>query len=138
MQRIVALDFGLKRTGIAISDENRMFAFGWGNISSEKLMETLIEIKNKEPFDTIALGYPTRLDNSDSHITENVRMLKQALEKQFVDIKVELVDERYTSKMASETIHKAGGSKRMKKQKGLIDQVSATIILQAYLSQLEM
>jgi putative Holliday junction resolvase len=79
------------------------------------------------------IGEPKRLDTSDSHITQNVHLLKAALEKQFPLVKFALLDERFTSKMASAVIAQSGLKKKDKQQKALIDEVSATIILQDYL-----
>lgn len=135
MGKIVSIDFGLKRTGIALSDDARMFAFGLETVESNQLMSYLVELKEKEKFTTIILGMPKRLNNQDSHITENVRLLAEALKNQFVGIDVVLLDERFTSKMASQSMYTAGATKKQRKEKGLIDKVSATIILQSYLSQ---
>ncbi|MBL1280169.1 MAG: Holliday junction resolvase RuvX [Fluviicola sp.] len=133
MSKIIALDFGLKRTGIAISDDAQLFAFGLDTVDSEKLMTYLKELFQKEDVSTIVLGLPKRLNNEDAHITQNVYLLKEALEKVFILLKVELLDERFTSKMASSAMHRAGATKKQKMQKGLVDKVSATIILQDFL-----
>jgi len=133
MKKVVALDFGLKRTGIAISDESKLFAFGLETIDSQNIMEFLKGLFKKEQVSTIVLGLPKRLNNDDAHITQNVLLLKEALEKQFPMQKIELLDERFTSKMASSAMHQAGATKKQKKEKGLVDKVSATIILQDYL-----
>ncbi|MFT5859497.1 MAG: putative Holliday junction resolvase [Flavobacteriaceae bacterium] len=135
MGKIVSIDFGLKRTGIALSDESRMFAFGHETVESKQLMPYLIKLKEVERFSTIVLGMPKRLNNEDSHITENVRLLAEALKKQFDETEVVLLDERFTSKMASASMYAAGATKKQRKEKGLIDKVSATIILQSFLSQ---
>ncbi len=135
MGKVVSIDFGLKRTGIALSDDARMFAFGLETVQSKDLMSFLISLIEKEKITTIVLGMPKRLNNEDGHITENVRLLKEALEKQFIGSEVVLIDERFTSKMASESMFAAGATKKQRKEKGLIDKVSATIILQSYLAQ---
>lgn len=135
MGKIIAIDFGLKRTGLAITDELNMFAFGLDTVDSKDLMTSLKALITKENVNTIVLGLPKRLNNDDAHITQNVYLLKEALEKEFILAKVVLIDERFTSKMASQSMHTAGATKKQKKQKGLIDKVSATIILQSYLSQ---
>lgn len=138
MRKAIAIDFGLKRTGLAISDESRMFAFGLTTVDSRKLMELLVDLHKKENYDTIALGLPKRLNNEASHITENVHMLGEALQKQFPEMRIVKVDERFTSKMAGEAILTAGASKKQRREKGLVDKVSATIILQSYLDNSEM
>jgi putative Holliday junction resolvase len=136
MGKIIAIDFGLKRTGLAITDELNMFAFGLDTVESKDLMSRLKELVAIEKVSTIVLGLPKRLNNQDAQITQNVHLLKEALEKEFILLKIILVDERFTSKMASQSMHTAGATKKQKKEKGLVDKVSATIILQSYLSQL--
>lgn len=136
MGKIIAIDFGLKRTGLAITDELNMFAFGLDTVDSKDLMSNLKNLIARESVDTIVLGLPKRLNNESSHVTENVFALQEALNKEFNSVKVELYDERFTSKMASQSMHMAGATKKQKKEKGLIDKVSATILLQSYLSHL--
>lgn len=133
MGKIIAIDFGLKRTGIALSDENKIFAFGLKTIESKTLESFLKEIVPKEKIDTIVLGEPKRLNLEDSHITQNVYLLKTLLEEVFSQLKIVLHDERFTSKMASQAISQSGLSKNKKQDKALIDEVSATILLQSYL-----
>lgn len=134
MSKILALDFGLKRTGMALSDESFTFAFGLKTVDSKNLMNELKLLIVKEKITEIVLGEPKRLNLEDSHITQNVHLLKQALEKEFPALKIALLDERFTSKMASSVISQSGLSKKDKQNKGLIDEVSATILLQDYLS----
>jgi putative Holliday junction resolvase len=134
MSKIVAIDFGLKRTALAMTDENAIIASPLCTIDSQKLMDYLLELYVKEKFSTIVLGYPTRMDGSDSHITENVRLLKEVLEKQFPACIIALQDERLSSSRAMETIHLMGKKKQMK-EKSLVDKLAATLILQDYLSQ---
>lgn len=136
MPKIVAIDFGLKRTGLAITDEKAIIASPLCTIESQKLMDFLIELFVKENFSTLVLGYPTRLDGSDSHITENVRMLKEVLAKQFPNCLVDFQDERFSSSRAMETIHFVGKKKQMK-EKNLVDKLAATLILQDYLTEHE-
>lgn len=133
MSKILAIDFGLKRTGLALSDDRKIFAFGLKTVESKQLMNELILLVEKEKITEIVIGEPKRLDTSDSHITQNVHLLKAALEKQFPLVKIALLDERFTSKMASAVIAQSGLKKKDKQQKALIDEVSATIILQDYL-----
>jgi len=135
MAKIIAVDFGLKRTGLAITDESNIFAFGLETISSELLMTELKKLVSKEKVGTIVIGLPKRLNDEDTHITQNVYLLKEAIEKEISGVAVELIDERYTSKMATQAMHTAGASRKQKKEKGLVDKVSATIILQSFLDQ---
>jgi putative Holliday junction resolvase len=135
MQRIVALDFGLKRTGIAITDEMNIIASGLTTVDSRELMAYLKNLVATKNIGTIVLGEPKRLNLEDSHSSENVRLLKQALDKEFPLLTIALVDERFTSKMAMQTMHLGGLSKKQKKNKALIDEISATIILQSFMEQ---
>jgi putative holliday junction resolvase len=135
MQRIVALDFGLKRTGIALTDEMNIIASGLTTVDSRELMTYLKNLVATKNIGTIVLGEPKRLNLEDSHSSENVRLLKEALDKEFPLLTIALVDERFTSKMAMQTMHLGGLSKKQKTNKALIDEISATIILQSYLEQ---
>lgn len=136
MGKFLAIDFGLKRTGLAITDENNIIASGLDTIDSVKLMDVLIQLIPKEKVSRIVLGEPKRMNGEDSHITQNVYLLKEALEKQFPTIEVVLMDERFTSKMAFQTMIDGGLKKKQRQEKGLIDKISATIILQSYLQEL--
>jgi putative Holliday junction resolvase len=134
MGKIIAIDFGLKRTGLAITDEMQIIAFGLETVESKSLMNYLITLFQKEIIDKIVLGEPKRLDGSDAHITQNVYLLKEALEKQFPTVPVILHDERFTSKMAFEAMIAGGLKKKQRQDKAMIDKVSATIILQSYMA----
>ena len=133
MGKILSIDFGLKRTGLAVSDDGKIFAFGLKTVESKHLMTELKALVVTEQLEEIVIGEPKRLDTSDSHITENVRLLKQTLEKEFPLMVIVLMDERFTSKMAAFAISQSGMKKKDRQQKGLIDEISATIILQDYL-----
>jgi putative Holliday junction resolvase len=134
MAKVLAIDFGLKRTGLALSDEGKMFAFGLKTVDSRQLMNELKLLVVQEQVDTIVVGEPKRLDASDTHITENVRRLILALQKEFPTVRVNALDERFTSKMAASALSQMGLQKKVKQNKGLIDEVSATILLQDYLA----
>ena len=134
MSVVLCIDFGLKRCGLALSDPNRIIASPLQTIESIHLENWLEQEIPKRQIEEIVLGYPTRLDGSDSHVTENVRLLKSALEKKFPVIPITLFDERFSSKMASEAIYQMGHKKK-KHDKSLVDQVAAAMILQEYLGQ---
>ncbi len=136
MSKVLAIDFGLKRTGLALSDDTKMFAFGLKTIDSRLLMDELKKLIPAERIDTLVVGEPKRLDASDTHITENVRRLVTALKQNFPELQIYSLDERFTSKMAASALSQMGMQKKVKQDKGLIDQVSATIILQDYLQNL--
>jgi putative Holliday junction resolvase len=134
MSVVLCIDFGLKRCGLALSDPKRIIASPLQTIESIHLENWLEQEIPKRQIEEIVLGYPTRLDGSDSHVTENVRLLKSALEKKFPVIPIKLFDERFSSKMASEAIYQMGHKKK-KHDKSLVDQVAAAMILQEYLGQ---
>jgi len=136
MEKALGIDFGLKRTGLAITDDLGLIASPLVAVPSEKLMEFLIKLIPKEKIKLIVLGFPTSLNGSDTHITENVRLFKTALEKQF-NLPVELQDERMSSSRAMQAIHQ-GGKAKQKKNKGLVDTISATLILQDYMESYEL
>ena len=136
MGKIVAIDFGLKRTGIAITDASNIIASPLTTVDSVNLMSYLIALVEKEKVATIVIGDPKRLNNEATHITENVYLLKEVLEKQFPSLKIVLVDERFTSKMAFQSMLDNGIKKKQRQEKGMIDQISAAIILQSYLAQI--
>ena len=133
MGKIISIDFGLKRSGIAISDTSKTFAFPFSTIPSVNLMEDLKSLFLKEEIELIVLGFPKRLNNTIFEIGENILELKKVLEKKFPDKRVVLVDERFTSKIASQAISQSGISKKQKQNKSLVDKISATLILQSYI-----
>ena len=135
MDKAIGIDFGLKRTGIAITDDSGIIASPLIAIASEKLMAFLIDLIPKQKIKVIVLGYPTSMDGSDTHITENVRLFKTALDKEF-SLPVMLQDERMSSSRAMQAIHQ-GGKAKQKKNKGLVDTISATLILQDYMESYE-
>ncbi len=136
MGKILAIDFGLKRCGLAITDELQIIATPLETVDSKQLMDVLVALVAKEKIETIVLGEPKRMDGSDSHVTQNVYLLKEALEKQFPVVKIDLHDERFTSKMALDAMIQGGMKKKDRQQKGMIDKVSAAIILQEYIGNL--
>ncbi len=136
MNRILAIDFGLKRTGVAITDEANIIASPLTTVDSKDLMLFLKETVVKSSVGTIVIGEPKRLNNEDSHVTENVRLLKTALEKEFPTQKIVLMDERFTSKMAFQSMIDSGMKKKQRQEKGTVDMISAAIILQSYMETL--
>lgn len=135
MNRILAIDFGLKRTGIAITDEANIIASPLTTVDSKDLMTFLKDTVVKSKVGTIVLGEPKRLNNEDSHITENVRLLKDVLIKEFPSIKIVMMDERFTSKMAFQSMIDSGMKKKQRQEKGTVDMISAAIILQSYMTE---
>ena len=134
MAKVFAIDFGLKRTGLALSDDQKMFAFGLKTVDSRNLMDELKKLVVTEQIDTLVVGEPKRLDASDTHISENVRRFVNALKQNFPGLTIHSLDERFTSKMAASALSQMGLQKKVKQDKGLIDEVSATILLQDFLA----
>ena len=135
MGRILAIDYGLKRTGIAVTDPLRIIATGLLTIETSNLLHFIKEYCSKEKVDIFVLGYPLNLDGSPTHGTEPVQRFRKKLENEFPVIPVYYEDERYTSKLAVEAMVQGGVRKKHRSDKSLIDKVSATIILQAYLER---
>jgi putative Holliday junction resolvase len=136
MGRIIAIDYGKKRTGIAVSDPLKIIATGLTTIDTEQIIYYLKQYCSQETVDTIILGNPMRLDGSDNDISKKVQKCFQQLQKIFPLQKVFLIDERFTSKMAVQTLIDSGLSKKDRQNKALIDEVSATILLQGYMQSL--
>lgn len=136
MERILGIDFGMKRTGIAITDENNIIASGLTTVATKEVMAFLIKTVHEKNVGTLVLGEPKQLNLEDSHSSQNVRLFKTALEKQFPNTQIVMMDERFTSKMAMQSLVQGGVSKKKRRSKELIDEVSATLILQSYMSGL--
>ena len=136
MPRILAIDLGTKRTGLAVTDSLKILANPLETIETSKLIEYIKNYCSKEDVDTLILGYPTRLDGSDNEMTPRVISMKNRLGIEFPSKKIELIDERFTSKMAMQTMIAMGSKKKDRKEKaGNLDKVSAAIILQSYLER---
>jgi putative holliday junction resolvase len=136
MARILAIDLGTKRTGLAVTDPLKILANPLDTIETGQLMAYLNSYCSKEVVETIVLGYPTQLNGQDNEMTPRVLRLKEELEKAFPDKKIALLDERFTSKMAMQSMIAMGSKKKDRKEKaGNLDKVSAAIILQSYLAR---
>ncbi len=136
MPRILAIDLGTKRTGLAVTDPLKMLANPLETIETSTLLDYLRSYCDREEVDTLVLGYPTRLNGRDNEMTPKVITMKDRLTKAFPDKKIELVDERFTSKMAMQSMISMGSKKKDRKEKaGNLDKVSAAIILQSYLER---
>jgi putative Holliday junction resolvase len=135
MGRVIAIDFGLKRTGLAVTDPLRIIATALETVESRALLHYLKAYCDKEAVDGFVLGLPTGLDGSDTDITPNVRLLEQELKRRFPQCFVELADERFTSRMAQQTLMASGKGRMARREKGQLDRISATIILQGWLER---
>ncbi|CAN5563691.1 Holliday junction resolvase RuvX [soil metagenome] len=133
MARILAIDFGLKRTGIAVTDVNRIIATALETVESEKLINFLTSYFQKELVDQLVVGMPKRLNNEDTDMTEPVRKLVEILALKFPEKPVALIDERFTRSIAGQTMIEGGMKKKDRRVKGNVDKISATLILQSYM-----
>lgn len=135
MGQILAIDYGKVRTGLAATDDFRIIASGLTTVETPKLIAFLSTYFSENTVDEIVVGLPTDLKGNVSDIETEIQKFISVFEKEFPDKKVNRLDERFTSKMASFFISQSGKSKKQRQDKGLIDKVSATIILQNFLDQ---
>lgn len=133
MGRLLAIDFGKKRTGIAVTDELQIIASGLTTVPTEELIEFLKTYVKKENVDLFIVGKPKQMDNSDSESEALIAPFLKKLAKAIPEIPVHRIDERFTSKMAFQTMLDSGLKKKQRRNKALVDEISATIILQSYL-----
>lgn len=133
MPRILSIDYGLKRTGLAVTDPLQIIATGLTTVESKTLISFLKNYFAKEEVELIIIGEPKNWDNSDTHATPLVERCIKELQKNFPAIPVKRVDERYTSKMAKDSMLEMGLKKKQRRDKRLVDEIAATIILQEYM-----
>lgn len=133
MARILAIDYGMKRTGIAVTDEFQIIASGLTTVNTKDLISFLKEYVAKEKVELFLVGEPKQMDNTASESETLITPFLTKLQTQFSDIPVKRVDERFTSKMAFQTMIDSGLKKNQRKNKALVDEISATLILQSYL-----
>lgn len=135
MPRILAIDFGTKRIGIAVTDPLQMIANPLKTVTNEEALPFLKTYLSKESVETIVIGEPKHLDGSASGPQESITNFVRAVEKAFPTVKIVRVDERFTSKLAFGAMVDGGASKKQRQDKSLIDTLSAVIILQSYMEQ---
>jgi len=131
----MAIDYGLKRTGIAVTDPLQIIATGLTTVESPKLIVFLKEYMRTEVVELILMGEPKNWDDSDTHATPLVRQIVQRLLKEFPAVPLKMVDERFTSKLASRAMIEMGMKKKQRRNKALVDEIAATIMLQEYLGR---
>lgn len=136
MARILAIDYGKKRTGLAVTDPLQIIAGGLATVSTSTLMKWLVEYFQKEQVQQVVVGEPRQNDGSPSENHQRVMMFVNNFKKKFPDIPVALYDERFTSVIAHQTMIDAGLKKKARQNKALVDEISATIILQSYLQSI--
>lgn len=133
MSRILAIDYGIKRTGIAVSDPMRIIATGLTTVDTPKLLQFLKDYCAKEDVEVFVVGEPKHMNNTPSESARLIAPFVEKLRESFPEKKIERVDERFTSKMAFQSMIDSGLKKKQRQNKALIDEVSATIILQDYM-----
>jgi putative Holliday junction resolvase len=136
MSKIVAIDYGTKRVGLAATDDLQIIASGLTTVHSADVISFLKDYLSKNKVDTFVIGEPKNLDNSPSESAEGINNFVKHLSRTFPTIKIVRVDERFTSKMAFQTMIDSGLKKKARRNKALVDEISAVIILQSYLSSL--
>ena len=136
MARILAIDYGTRRCGIAVTDPLQIIATPLTTVDALQLRPFLKEYMASEAVERIIIGYPTQLDGKDTHATKPVRDIMRLLKRDFPQIPIEPVDEQYTSKMAAQALVQSGLPKKARQQKALLDSTAATILLQEYLTRM--
>ncbi len=136
MSRILSIDYGQKRTGIAVTDELQIIASGLTTISSATAIDFLKEYFSKENVSVVLIGEPKQMNGEPSESASIIKGFVTHFTNHFPDMKVVRVDERFTSKMAFQTIIDSGLKKNQRKNKALVDEISATIMLQDYLTRI--
>jgi|SRR5690606_3254043 len=135
--RIMAFDYGTKRVGMAVTDPLQLIATALDTVHAREVLSYVEAYVSREPVTTFVVGMPRQVDGTDSESAQHVKGFVRSLRRKFPGITVETIDERFTSKMASATIAESGLSRKRRQEKGLIDSVSAVLILQSYLERRE-
>ncbi len=133
MARILSIDYGMKRTGLAVTDPLQIIATGLTTVATRDLISFLKNYFANEPVELIIIGEPKNLDDSDTHASPLVEKFIKELQKVFPAIPIKRVDERYTSKMAKQAMIDMGMKKMQRRNKALVDEIAATIMLQEYM-----
>jgi putative Holliday junction resolvase len=133
MGRLLAIDYGSKRTGVAVTDEMQIIASGLTTVDTNNIINFLKSYIDKESVDLILIGLPKQMNNELSESEPLILKFIKILDKELPDIPIHRVDERFTSKMAFQTMIDSGLNKKKRKNKALVDEISATLILQSYL-----
>ncbi|MBV4359548.1 Holliday junction resolvase RuvX [Pinibacter aurantiacus] len=136
MARILSIDYGLRRTGIAVTDPLQIIATGLTTVDTKELMPFLKKYFQQEQVELVIIGEPKNWDESDTHATPLVNAFVKQFVKDFPTLPYKMVDERYTSKMAKQSMIESGMKKKDRRNKKLVDEIAATIMLQEYLQQI--
>ncbi|WP_225034852.1 Holliday junction resolvase RuvX [Winogradskyella sp. SM1960] len=137
MGRILAIDYGTKRTGLAVTDEMQIIASGLTTVETKELIPFLKKYTSTESVEKIVVGLPKQMNNTASESEVYIQKFLVQLTKAIPEIPVDRVDERFTSKMAFQTMIDGGLKKKQRKNKALVDEISATLILQSYLTSIQ-
>lgn len=135
MARILAIDYGTKRTGLAVTDPLQIIASALDTVATHELLDYLKTYISTEDVELVLMGEPKHLDGNPTKLVPEIKALARKLEKLFPSIKVILRDERYTSEMAKDVIRNSGARQKKRRDKSLVDKVAAAIILQEYLEE---
>lgn len=133
MGRILAIDYGTKRTGLAVTDPLKIISTALDTVETSAILDFLKKYFLKEPVDEVVIGMPKQLNNQDSETAPAVRAFVEVFKKNFPGIPIHLADERFTSALAKRAMIDGGMSKKQRQVKSNVDKISATIILQAYM-----
>lgn len=135
MGRIIAIDYGIKRTGLAVTDPLKIIASPLETVQTNNLIQWLKDYFNSEEVERIVIGMPTNLDQSDTHTTQPVKSFIAQLKSEFPKLPISPIDERYTSKIAQQAMALGGMKKKDRRRKENVDKISASIILQSYMEK---
>ena len=136
MGRILALDIGKKRTGVAVTDPLKIVANGLTTIPTHTIIDFITTYISKESVELLVVGYPVQMNNTPSEAVNYINPVLKRMEKVFPNLKIELIDERFTSRMAMQAMIDGGMKKKDRQNKATVDTISATIILQSYMESL--
>lgn len=136
MGRIIAIDYGLKRTGLAVTDPMRIIANALDTVPTQDIFKYLENYIHKEGVDLVVIGNPKKMDGSDSETKANIDVFSKGLAKRFPGLTITFFDERFTSVLANKTILESGIGKKARQDKSLTDKIAAVIILQGYMESL--
>jgi putative Holliday junction resolvase len=135
MARILAIDYGRKRVGLAVTDPGQIIASRLTTVPTHTLWDFLKDYFQKEKVETVVVGYPKQMNNEASEAVRYINPFLKKFQKVYPELNLEIIDERFTSKMAFQTMIDGGLKKQQRKDKAMVDGISATIILQSYLEQ---
>lgn len=136
MARILGIDYGLKRCGLAKTDPLQLIVSGLESVPTESLLEYLEEFMNNESVEKIVIGYPTHRDGTETTLVDHINMFANNLKLKFHNLEIDFQNENFSSVMAKKLILDSGVKKQKRKAKGLTDKISAVIILQKYLGHI--